>query len=163
MAPYLLVGLGNQSWLGQWYQSLTGRQFVFSFDGLLLASVLVNLPFAVQPVQRAFEAIHPTIREAAACCGHGFWRMLWRIELPLAWPGVLTATALTFTHTLGEFGVVLMIGGSIPGETRTLAISIYERVQAFDFTAAGWMSALLLTVSLVTVTIAFLTHRPRHG
>jgi molybdate transport system permease protein len=120
----------------------------------------------VQPVQRAFEAIQPDLREAAASCGMSWWRAFWRIELPLAWPGILTASVLTFAHTLGEFGVVLMVGGNIPGETRTIAIAIYDRVQAFDDLAAARMSAVLLLISLVAIALSYgLTQRigRRHG
>ncbi len=148
---YLLVSLGLDSSLGSLYHSLTGRHLVFSFDGLLLASIIFNLPFAVQPIQRAFEAIPENVREAAWCCGLSHWQTLWRIELPLAWSGLITALALTFAHTLGEFGVVLMVGGNIPGETKTLAIAIYDRVQAFDNDAAAYMSATLLLISFITI------------
>lgn len=153
---YLLVAMGGQSWAGQWYQAISGRQLVFSFDGLLVASVIFNLPFAIQPMQRAFEAIPPEVREAARCCGMSAWRRLWRIELALAWPGILSAAVLTFAHTLGEFGVVLMVGGSIPGETRTIAISIYDRVQAFDTAGAATMSGALLAISLVAISVSYL-------
>lgn len=163
---YLLVVFGAASPLGQLWQSLFGRPLAFSFSGLLAASIIFNLPFAVQPMQRAFEAIGPELREAAACCGMSFWRTLRSIELPLAWPGILTAAVLCFAHTLGEFGIVLMVGGSIPGETRTIAISIYDRVQAFDDAAAGQMSALLLVFSLVVIALTFALSRGigrRHG
>lgn len=163
---YLLVVFGAASPLGQLWQSLFGRPLAFSFSGLLLASIIFNLPFAVQPMQRAFEAIGPDLREAAACCGMSAWRALRSVELPLAWPGILTAAVLCFAHTLGEFGIVLMVGGSIPGETRTIAISIYDRVQAFDDAAAGQMSALLLVFSLVVIALTFALSRGigrRHG
>jgi molybdate transport system permease protein len=136
------------------YERLFGHTLVFSFQGLLVASVIINIPFAVQPIQRAFEAIAPDLRDAAATCGMPWWRMVRRIELPLAWPGILTGMVLTFAHTLGEFGVVLMVGGSVPGETKTIAISIYDRVQAFDDAAAGRMAALLLLISLVAIALA---------
>ena len=152
---YLLVAFGQASPLGQLWQGLTGRPLVFTFEGLLLASVIFNIPFAVQPMQRSFEAIAPEVREAAACCGMTPWTALAKIELPLAWPGVLTAMVLSFAHTLGEFGIVLMVGGSIPGETRTIAVSIYDRVQAFDDVAAARMSALLLAISLVAIALTF--------
>ncbi|OGA04187.1 MAG: molybdenum ABC transporter permease subunit [Betaproteobacteria bacterium RIFCSPLOWO2_02_FULL_62_17] len=158
---YLLVALGGVSPIGRLYQDILGRQLVFSFEGLLLASVLFNLPFAIQPMQRAFESISPEVREAAACSGLSRWRSLWRIELPLAWPGILSALVLTFAHTLGEFGVVLMVGGNIPGETRTIAISIYDKVQGFEFAAAGFMSAVLLVISLLAISISFLSIRSR--
>lgn len=153
---YLLVAMGSASPLGELFQRLTGEQLVFSFSGLLVASVVFNLPFAIQPMQRAFEAIAPEVREAAACCGLSHWRTLWRIELPLAWPGVLSALVLTFAHTLGEFGVVLMVGGSIPGETKTIAIAIYDRVQAFDTAGAGLMSAALLLISLAAIASTYM-------
>jgi molybdate transport system permease protein len=157
---YLLVVFGSGSWLGQAYERLFGHALVFTFQSLLVASVIVNIPFAVQPVQRAFEAIAPDLRDAAATCGMSWWRMVRRIELPLAWPGILTGMVLTFAHTLGEFGVVLMVGGSIPGETKTIAISIYDRVQAFDDAAAGRMAALLLVISLVAILLSYvLTQR----
>ncbi|HCX32896.1 MAG TPA: molybdate ABC transporter permease subunit [Rhodocyclaceae bacterium] len=152
---YLLVAFGGESALGRLYETAFGRPLVFTFQGLLLASVIFNLPFAIQPIQRAFEAIAPEIREAAECCGLKPWRIFWRIELPLAWPGLVTALVLSFAHTLGEFGVVLMVGGSIPGETRTVAIAIYDRVQGFDHAAAGMMSVVLLAISLGAISIAY--------
>jgi molybdate transport system permease protein len=152
---YLLVAFSPRSWFGDLWRQVFGDTLVFSFEGLLIASVLINVPFAVQPAQRAFEAIAADLREAAASCGMSWWRALVRIELPLAWSGVLTGMVLTFAHTLGEFGVVLMVGGSIPGETRTIAIAIYDRVQAFDDVAAGRMAAVLLLISLVTIAATF--------
>jgi molybdate transport system permease protein len=152
---YLLVAMGNQSALGRLFEALVGHALAFSFGGLVFASVLVNIPFAVQPVQRAFESIAPDLREAAQCCGLTRWQALWRIELPLAWPGLLSAAVLTFAHTLGEFGVVLMVGGNIPGETQTVAISIYDRTQSFDHASAGAMAALLLVISLVTMAVSY--------
>ena len=154
---YLLVALGGASPVGQLYERLFGHQLVFSFQGLLLASIIFNLPFAIQPMQRAFEAIATEVRDAAACCGLSRWRALWRIELPLAWPGILSALVLTFAHTLGEFGVVLMVGGNIPGQTKTIAISIYDRVQGFDVASAAIMSATLLVISMAAIAISFLT------
>jgi molybdate transport system permease protein len=156
---YLLVTFGQASPLGQLWQAMTGRPLVFTFEGLLIASIIFNLPFAIQPMQRSFEAIAPDIREAAACCGMSWWETLRRIELPLAWPGILTAMVLSFAHTLGEFGIVLMVGGSIPGETKTIAISIYDRVQAFDDASAWTMSLVLLAVSLVTIALTYAASR----
>ena len=150
---YLLTAFGQQSPLGQFFQSLLGRPLAFSFEGLVLASVLVNLPFAVQPMQNALAAIPANLRDAARCCGLAPLSVVRRIELPLALPGIATAVVLTFAHTLGEFGVVLMVGGSIPGETRTIAIAIYDRVQAFDDHSAGIMALVLLVLSLVALGI----------
>ncbi len=156
---YLLVALGGASPPGIWYQQLTGRQLVFSFDGLLIASIVFNLPFAVQPMQRAFEAISQEIRDAADCCGLSRWRRLWRIELPLAWPGILSALVLTFAHTLGEFGVVLMVGGNIPGETRVVSIAIYDQVESLNYAAAHQLAALLLVVAFVALFAMFFVNR----
>jgi len=152
---YLLVTLGGASPVGRWAAEHLGVSLTFNFGGLLLASVVFNIPFIVQPVQRAFEAIPRQLGEAAAVSGLGFWQTLWRVELPLAWPGVLSAMVLTFVHTLGEFGVVLMVGGSIPGETRTIAIAIYDRVQGFDLAGADRMALLLLLLSLGAVAASF--------
>jgi molybdate transport system permease protein len=161
---YLLLAFGTQSALGQAVSRLFGAPLAFSFAGLVVASVIVNIPFAVQPLQRAFAAIPTEVREAAQCCGLSRTKAFVRIELPLAWPGLMSAAMLAFAHTLGEFGVVLMVGGSIPGETRTIAIAIYDRVQAFDTSAAGTMALVLLAISFVTVVLSFgLTDRWMRG
>ncbi len=152
---YLLVAMGADSAPGRWFEALFGHTLAFSFTGLVVASVVFNIPFAVQPIQRAFEAIPLEIREAAQCCGLTFWQSLRRIELPLAWPGILSGCVMTFAHTLGEFGVVLMVGGNIPGETRTVAIAIYDRTQSFDHAAAGNMSLLLLLLSTATIAVSY--------
>lgn len=163
---YFLVSLGGASPLGQAIEALLGHSLVFTFEGLLVASVVINLPFAVQPMQRALEAIPRDVREAASVSGLSPWQVLTRIDLPLAWPGVVTGLVLAFAHTLGEFGVVLMVGGSIPGETRTVAISIYDRVQAFDTGAAGMMALFLLLVSLAVLALTYVLSARvgrRHG
>ena len=163
---YLLVAFGASSALGQAWQAAVGHALVFSFEGLLVASVIVNVPFAIQPMQRGFESISPDVREAAACSGLAPWRVFWMIDLPLAWPGIVTGLILAFAHTLGEFGVVLMVGGSIPGETKTVAIAIYDRVQAFDNRAAGVMSAVLLLFSFAALGITYILSSRigrRHG
>ena len=163
---YFLVAFGMASPLGQAFHAVFGHSLVFSFTGLLVASVIVNLPFAVQPMQRAFEAIPDEVRHAGACCGMKPWRALLRVDLPLAWPGIVTGLVLTFAHTLGEFGVVLMVGGSIPAETRTIAIAIYDRVQAFDNSGAGVMAALLLALSLAALGVTYMLSARvgrRHG
>ena len=152
---YLLITLGQGSALGAWLAGTLNLRLVFSFEGLLLASVLVNLPFMVQPLQRAFAAIPLSLREAAWVCGLSPWRAFWKIELPLAWPGLLAGVALTMAHTLGEFGVVLMVCGSIAGETKTLSIAIYDRVQAFDMASAHVMALALVLASLVALAFVF--------
>ena len=152
---YLLVSLGGASPIGRWLADTWGISLSFNFLGLLVASLVFNIPFLVQPVQRAFEAIPRDLAEAAAVSGLNGWQSFWRVELPLAWPGVLSAMVLTFVHTLGEFGVVLMVGGSIPGETRTIALSIYDRVQSFDLAGANQMALLLVVFSLAAVGASF--------
>ena len=152
---YMLVSLGAASPVGRWLAEHVGVQLTFNFAGLVLASVVFNIPFIVQPIQRAFEAIPRELGEAAAVSGLGFWAQLRRVELPLAWPGILSAMVLTFVHTLGEFGVVLMMGGNIPGETKTIAIAIYDRAQAFDLAGANRMALFLVVLSLGAVAASF--------
>lgn len=152
---YLLVSFGDASPLGRAWSALFGHPLAFSFGGLLVASLIVNLPFAVQPMQRAFEALPPDLREAAWVSGLTPWQTFVRIELPLAWPGVLSAFALTFAHTMGEFGVVLMVGGNIPGVTRTVSIGIYDQVQASNYASANAMALLLLVFCFAVLTLVY--------
>jgi molybdate transport system permease protein len=149
------VAFGVRSPLGAAFERFAGQALAFSFPGLVAASAIANVPFVVQPIQRAFESVPVDVREAAASCGLTPWQRFLRIEGPLAWPGILTAAILAFAHTLGEFGVVLMVGGNIPGETRTLSIAIYDRMQALDDRSAGVMAAALLAlvVSALAVTL----------
>ena len=149
---YFLVALGQGSHLGAWLAA-SGIRLVFTLEGLLLVSVLVNLPFMVQPIQRAFAAVPHSLREAAWVSGLSTWQTFWRIELPLAWPGLLAGMALTVAHTLGEFGVVLMVGGNIEGETRTLSVSLYDKVQGMDLPSAHVMALVLVGVSLLALTL----------
>jgi len=164
---YLLVAMGGDSALGSLFQRLFGQTLAFSFSGLLVASVIFNIPFALIPMQRAFESIPADLHDAARTCGLSRWRTLWRIELPLARRGILSAMIMTAAHTMGEFGVVLMVGGNIAGETRTVAISIYDKVQSFEMQAAGTMSAMLLVLSMSTLLVStWLTRSQapqRHG
>jgi molybdate transport system permease protein len=152
---YLLVAFSPQQGLGLWLSKTFGATLVFNFEGLVLASIIFNLPFAIQPMQRAFSAIPREIREAAACCGMTPSRILWKIELPLAWPGIVSAMVMSFAHTLGEFGIVLMVGGNIPDETQTIAISIYDRVQSFDDHSASVMAFSLLLFSMLTISFTY--------
>ena len=112
---YLLVAFGGNSWFGRWWQSATGHTLAFSFRGLVIASILYSLPFAVQPFAASFAAVDPALLSASATLGASRWRTFWRVILPLSVPGVITGMVLSFAHTVGEFGVVLMIGGNIPG------------------------------------------------
>lgn len=144
---YLLVGLSGKS--------ILGIPLVFSFTGILIASLIVNLPFAIQPIQRAFESINPQIIEAAQVSGLSQWQIFRLIELPLVWRGITSAAVLTFAHTLGEFGVILMVGGAIPGETKTVSIAIYDKVQSFDTAGAGMLSMFLLGISMVAIALSY--------
>jgi len=149
---YFLVAFGQDSALGAWLAA-SGWRLVFTLEGLLLVSVLVNLPFMVQPIQRAFAAVPNSLREAAWVSGLSTWQTFWRIELPLAWPGLLAGMALTVAHTLGEFGVVLMVGGNIEGETRTLSVSLYDKVQGMDLQSAHVMALALVAISLLALSL----------
>lgn len=149
---YFLMALGQGSPLGAWLAA-SGVRLVFTLDGLLLVSVLINLPFMVQPIQRAFAAVPNSLREAAWVSGLSTWQTFWRIELPLAWPGLLAGMALTVAHTLGEFGVVLMVGGNIEGETRTLSVSLYDKVQGMELQSAHVMALTLVGVSLLALSL----------
>ncbi len=160
---YLLVAFSPNQGFGLWLANTFGTTLAFNFQGLVLASIIFNLPFAIQPMLRAFAAIPREIREAAACCGMPPAQVLWKIELPLAWPGIISAMVMCFAHTLGEFGIVLMVGGNIPAETQTIAISIYDRVQAFDDQSAAIMSFSLLLFSMITISFTYwLSERHQH-
>lgn len=150
---YLLVSLGNQTWMGQFLFRLTGQYSVFSFQGILIASIIFNLPFALIPIQRSFEMIPQELKDAAATCGLSRFQTLMKIEIPLAWKGIFSAFVMTIAHTLGEFGVVLMVGGNIPNQTRTLSISIYDKVQSLDMDGAGLMSITLVLISLIALLV----------
>ncbi len=143
---YVLVAIGPRSPIGRWYQALAGHPLAFTFEGLAIGSVLYSLPFAVQPMETAFASIERTLLDASALLGASRWRTFCRIVLPLGLPGVLTGIVLSFAHTLGEFGVVLMIGGDIPGATRTISILIFDQVEALDYAAANYTALLLLAL-----------------
>lgn len=151
---YLLVALGPRSPLGWLYEAVCRRTLPFSFQGLLLASVLYSLPFAVQPMAASFSAVDRRLLEASRCLGASPLSTFRRVVLPLSWAGVAAGAVLSFAHTLGEFGVVLMVGGNIPGETRMVSIAIYDQVQALDYAAAGRTSLCLLAVSFVVLVLA---------
>lgn len=156
---YVLVALGPRSPIGAAYERLTGHPIVFSFEGLLVASVLYSLPFAVQPFAAAFAAVDRGLIETAWCLGASRLRTFVRVVLPLARPGIVAGAVLTFAHTVGEFGVVLMVGGNLPGTTRTVSISIYDDVQAFNYARAGRTAALLLVFSFVVLAVTYRLQR----
>src|SRR6266404_3045809 len=156
---YVLVALGPRSPIGRAYEAITGGTIVFSFQGLLVASVLYSLPFAVQPFAAAFAAVDRTLIETAWCLGASRARTFWRIVVPLARPGIIAGVVLSFAHTVGEFGVVLMVGGNLPGSTRTVSISIYDDVQAFNDARAARTAALLFAFSFVVLATTYRLQR----
>lgn len=152
---YALVALGPRGFLGRLWQAMFGHTLAFTFVGLVLASMVYSLPFAVQPLVTSFESLDRRLLDASAMLGAGRVRSFFRIVLPLAWPGVVTAVVLTFAHTLGEFGVVLMVGGNLAGITRTISIDIYDRVQALDYAGAHQTALFLLVVSFVVLSLVY--------
>src|SRR5688500_17268170 len=156
---YLLMSTGPNSVVGRTYERLFGGTLPFSFEGVLLASVVYNLPFAVRPFASAFGSIDRRLIEAARCLGASPFRTFLTVVLPLAWPGVLAGLVLSFAHTVGEFGVVLMVGGNIPGVTRTMAVAIYDDVQALDYAGANQASALLLLFAVAVLTLTYALQR----
>lgn len=156
---YVLWATGPRSPIGQAYESVTGDLLPFSFAGILLASVIFNVPFAVRPFASAFAAVDRRLVEASWCLGVSRFATFRRVVLPLSWPGVLTGIVLTFAHTVGEFGVVLMVGGSIPGVTRTISIAIYDDVQALNYAAAHQTSLVLLVFAFATLCATYALQR----
>ncbi|ASJ72563.1 molybdate ABC transporter permease subunit [Granulosicoccus antarcticus] len=150
---YLLVLFSPETISGAAAVKLFGAPLVFTFPGLVVASIVVNLPFAVQPIQLAYSTLPLEVREAAWVSGLSPSRTWWHIELPLTWQGMLASGTLVFAHTLGEFGVVLLVGGNIDGVTRTVSIAIYDSVQAFDMQTAGWYSLILVAFSLLALLV----------
>lgn len=160
---YVLIAIGPRSPLGAGWESLTGRRLAFSFEGLLLASVLYSFPFAVQPVTAAFARVDHRLLEASWTLGVSRLETFRRVVLPLSARGIVAGSVLSFAHTLGEFGVVLMVGGNIPGRTRTVSISIYDSVQALDYAAAGRTALALLAVSFTVLAITYGLQRRGEG
>ncbi|HVO57632.1 MAG TPA: molybdate ABC transporter permease subunit [Dongiaceae bacterium] len=156
---YLLVLFGARSPLGKLWTDLFGHPLAFTFTGLVFASILYSLPFAVQPLVAAFERVDPRLLDAAAVLGAGRWRAFREILLPLSVPGVVTALVLSFAHTLGEFGVVLMVGGDIPGVSRTVSIAIYDHVQALDYAAANRLALALLFIAFAVLCTVYALNR----
>ena len=156
---YILVAISPASPFGRWYESIFGRALPFSFPGLVIASVLYSLPFAVQPFSAAFAGVDRRLIEASWCLGESRLATFVRVVLPLSIPGLITGMVLSFAHTLGEFGVVLMVGGNLPGVTRTVSVSIYDAVQALDYRAAWQTSLLLLAVSFGILAVTYALQR----
>jgi molybdate transport system permease protein len=158
---YLLVALGSRSPLGRWWQALTGQTLAFTFAGLVIGSILYSLPFAVQPFAASFSSVDRKLLAASSTLGASPLRTFLRVVVPLSMPGLVTGVALAFAHTMGEFGVVLMIGGNIPGVTRTVSIDIYDQVQASNYAGANAMALLLLIFCFVVLTVVYGLNRRR--
>jgi molybdate transport system permease protein len=156
---YILVALGPRSPLGQFYQSIFGTTLPFTFHGLVVASVLYSLPFAVQPFAASFLAVDRKLLEASWTLGISRRNTFFRVTLPLSMRGVITGVVLTFAHTVGEFGVVLMVGGNIPGVTRTVSIDIYDNVQALQYEDAGKTAFVLLLFSFAVLSAVYSSRR----
>ena len=156
---YVLLAMGARGPLGKIWVAWFGHTLAFTFTGLIIASALYSLPFAVQPLVAAFESVDGRLLDAAAVLGAGRLRTFFKIILPLSIPGVVTAAVLSFAHTLGEFGVVLMVGGNIPGVTRTVSIDIYDHVQSLDYADANRMALILLVFSFVVLSVVYGVNR----
>jgi molybdate transport system permease protein len=156
---YVLVALGPRSPLGRWWEGLTGHTLAFTFEGLMIGSIIYSLPFAVQPFAASFAAVDTRLIAASSILGASKWRTFFRVILPLSLSGLVTGVALSFAHTMGEFGVVLMVGGNIPGVTRTVSIAIYDQVQALEYGAANATALVLLAMSFVVLSMVYALNR----
>jgi molybdate transport system permease protein len=156
---YALVAMGPRGPLGKLWIALFGHGLAFTFGGLVLASVLYSIPFAVQPLIASFERVDRKLLDASAVLGSGKWRTFWRVILPLSLPGVVTAVVLSFAHTLGEFGVVLMVGGNLAGVTRTVSIDIYDHVQSLEYSEANRLALVLLVISFAVLSLVYAVNR----
>jgi molybdate transport system permease protein len=152
---YVLVALGRHSPLGRGWEALTGHTLAFTFEGLVIGSILYSFPFAVQPFAASFAAVDPRLLAASQTLGASRLRTFFRVILPLSVSGVVTGVVLSFAHTMGEFGVVLMVGGNIPGVTRTVSIDLYDKVQAVDYAGANATALVLLAISFVTLAVVY--------
>jgi molybdate transport system permease protein len=156
---YVLVALGARSPVGRWWQSMTGHTLAFTFEGLVIGSILYSLPFAVQPFAASFAAVDSRLIAASSTLGASRLRTFFRVILPLSVPGLVTGIALSFAHTMGEFGVVLMVGGNIPGVTRTVSIDIYDQTQALNYSAANQTALVLLAIAFVALSLVYALNR----
>ncbi len=158
---YLLMAMGSRSPIGRWWTSMTGHGLAFTFEGLVIASVFYSLPFAVQPIAAAFAQVDTSLQEASATLGAGRLRTFLRVTLPLSIEGIIAGIVLSFAHTVGEFGVVLMVGGSLPGITRTVSIAVYDHVQALQYDAANQTALVMLAFSMAVLLVVYgLRRRP---
>jgi molybdate transport system permease protein len=156
---YVLVALGPRSPLGRWWESLTGHTLAFTFEGLVIGSILYSLPFAVQPFAASFSSVDRQLLAASGTLGVSRWGTFFRVILPLSTSGVVTGIALSFAHTMGEFGVVLMVGGNIPGITRTVSIDIYDQVQASNYASANQTALVLVLIAFVVLSLVYALNR----
>ena len=156
---YVLVALGPHSPLGRGWEALTGHTLAFTFEGLAIASILYSFPFAVQPFAASFAAVDRRLIAASETLGVSRCKTFFRVILPLSVSGLVTGVAFSFAHTMGEFGVVLMVGGNIPGVTRTVSIDIYDKVQAVDYSGASATALVLLAISFLVLSLVYALNR----
>ena len=156
---YVLIALGQRGSIGRWWQSMTGHTLAFTFTGLVIGSVLYSLPFAVQPFAAAMASVDPRLIAASEVLGVSRFQTFWRVLVPLSVSGLVTGVTLSFAHTMGEFGVVLMVGGNIPGVTRTLSIDIYDQVQNLNYASANTTAAALVGIAFVLLSMVYSLNR----
>lgn len=152
---YILVLYSPRNWFGEWLGQVFDVRLAFTFEGVLIASVIFSLPFMIQPLHNGLRALPDSLREASSTLGKSKWTTFFRVLLPNIKPSVITAVALTFAHSIGEFGIVLMVGGNMPGETRVASIAIYDEVQALNFKAANSYALILFLISLLLLTTIY--------
>ncbi|GBG14669.1 molybdate transport system permease protein [Novimethylophilus kurashikiensis] len=156
---YLLLAFSPEHWFGHWLDQAIGLRLAFSFEGLVLASVIFSFPFLVHPIQAAFQNLPPSLAEAAAVLGKSRWQTFLRVLLPNIKPALLSGAVLGFAHTVGEFGVVLMIGGNLPNQTRVASIAIYDEVESLNYAAANVYAGTLFVISFVILLVVYLVNR----
>lgn len=156
---YLLLAFSPERWFGQWLDRVAGLRLAFSFEGLVVASVIFSFPFLVHPIQAAFQNLPRSLTEAARVLGKSDWQIFLRVLLPNIKPALLSGTVLSFAHTVGEFGVVLMIGGNLPDQTRVASIAIYDEVESLNYAAANFYAGTLFLLSFAILLVVYLVNR----
>lgn len=156
---YLLLAFSPEHWFGQWLDRVAGLRLAFSFEGLVIASVIFSFPFLVHPVQAAFQNLPRSLTDAARILGKSNWQIFLYVLLPNIKPALLSGTVLAFAHTLGEFGVVLMIGGNLPNETRVASIAIYDEVESLNYAVANFYAGILFVLSFLILLVVYLVNR----
>jgi len=156
---YLLLAFSPEHWFGQWLDRVAGLRLAFSFQGLVVASIIFSFPFLVHPIQAAFQNLPRSLTDAAKVLGKSNWQILMRVLLPNIKPALLSGTVLAFAHTVGEFGVVLMIGGNLPNQTRVASIAIYDEVESLNYAAANFYAGVLFVLSFLILLVVYVVNR----